>query len=175
MTAVQSKLSFFVIGLVACAVFLLSLWSIVYEFGWLQSVLALYGILIIIVIVLVFLSLKKKPAEHIVKEFEKTLEGKLHHFKCPSCSGIFAIKKSKRDNKKPFTLTCPDCGNVGTISPTPRVVSEEIPGEKSGKTRFTCKNCGEFISIWAEGTDLFHDMQIYSCPYCGNNQSMSAS
>ncbi|UCD14300.1 MAG: hypothetical protein JSW60_02490 [Thermoplasmatales archaeon] len=175
MTAIQSKLLFFVIGLIACVLFLFSLWSIVYEFQWLQSVFAIFGILIIVVVVLVFLSSKKKPAEHAIKEFEKTLEGKLHHFKCPSCDGIFAIKKSKRDNKKTFTLTCPDCGNIGTIPPNPQLVAEEIPGEKSVKTRFTCNNCGEFISIWAEGTDLFHSTQIYSCPYCGNKKSMNAS
>ncbi|MCK5112201.1 MAG: hypothetical protein KAQ84_01545, partial [Thermoplasmatales archaeon] len=156
MTATQSKLPFVAIVLLACVVLFFSLWSIIYEDQWLQSILALYGILIILSVVLVSLSSKKKSTEfkHAIKEFEKTLEGKLYHFKCPSCSGIFAIKKSKRNNKKPFTLTCPDCGNVGTIPSTPKLVEEEIPEQKSVKTRFKCKNCGEFVSIWAEGTDL---------------------
>lgn len=175
MTATQSKLLIVAIILLACVVFLFSLWSIIYKDQWLQSILALYGILIILAVVLVFLISKKKSTDfkRAVEEFEKTLEGKLYHFKCPSCNGIFAIKKSKRDNKKSFTLTCPDCGNVGTILPTPMSVVEEIPEQKSVKTRFTCKNCGEFISIWAEGTDLFHEMQIHSCPYCGKKQSMN--
>ncbi|MCK4332811.1 MAG: hypothetical protein KAV40_04455 [Thermoplasmatales archaeon] len=174
MTASQSKLPFVAIVLLACAVLFFSLWGIVYEDQWLQSILALYGILIILSVVLVSLSSKKKPTEfnHVAKEFKKTLEGKLYHFKCPSCNGIFAIKKSKRDNKKPFKLTCPDCGNIGTISPTPKLVVEKIPKQKSVKTSFKCKKCGEFVSIWAEGTDLFHEMQIHSCPYCGKKQSM---
>jgi len=175
MTVAQSKLPFIAIILLACVVLFFSLWSVIYEDQWFQSILALYGILIILAVVLVFLSSKKKSTDfkHVVKEFEKTLEGKLHHFKCPNCNGIFAIKKSKRNNKKPFALTCPDCGNVGTIPSTPKLVEEEIPEQKSVKTRFTCKNCGEFISIWAEVADLFHDMRIYSCPYCGKKQSMN--
>ena len=174
MTVAHSKLPFVAIVLLACVVLFFSLWSIIYENQWLQSILALYGILIILSVVLVSLSSKKKPTEfnHVAKEFKKTLGGKLYHFKCPSCNGIFAIKKSKRDNKKPFTLTCPDCGNVGTIPPSPKIVEEKIPKQKSVKTRFECKNCGEFVSIWAEGTELFHEMKIHSCPYCGKKQSM---
>ena len=41
--------------------------------------------------------------------------------------------------------------------------------------KFTCNKCGEFISIWAEGVDLFSNVQIYSCPYCGQKKSMSSS
>ena len=175
MTVAQSKIPFIAIILLACVVLFFSLWSVVYEDQWFQSILALYGILIILAVVLVFLSSKKKSTDfkHVVKEFEKTLEGKLHHFKCPNCNGIFAIKKSKRNNKKSFTLTCPDCGNIGTISPTPKLIVEKIPKQKSVKTSFKCKNCGEFVSIWAEGTDLFHEMKIHSCPYCGKKQSMN--
>lgn len=175
MITFRSKHALMVIILLAVVAFLFSLWAILYEDQWLQTILAVYGILIILDLVLVFLSSKKKLADfkHVVKEFEKTLEGKLHHFKCPSCNGIFAVKKSKRNNKKSFMLTCPDCGNVGRIPPKPKSVEGEIPEEKSVTTRFTCKNCGEYISIWAEGTDLFHDMRIYSCPYCGKEQSMT--
>jgi len=97
------------------------------------------------------------------------LEGKLYHFKCPNCQGIFAIKKSSRNNKKPFTLTCPDCGTIGKISSSPPVVIEEIPEQKSENIKFKCKNCGEKVSIWAEGTDLVQDIQIYSCPYEGTD------
>ncbi|UCF12834.1 MAG: hypothetical protein JSW06_00905 [Thermoplasmatales archaeon] len=174
MTVAHSKLPFVAIVLLACAVLFLSIWSIVYEDQWLQSILALYGVLIILLVVLVSLSSKKKPKEfnNAAKEFKKTLGGKLYHFKCPSCNGIFAIKKSKRDNKKPFKLTCPDCGNVGSIPTSPKLVVEKIPKQKSVKKRFECKNCGEFVSIWAEGTNLFHAVKIHSCPYCGKKQSM---
>ena len=150
MTSVRSKLPFVAMILLACVVLILSLWDIIYERQWIQGILALYGILAILTIVLLFLRTQKKSTDaNAVKEFEKTLEGKLYHFKCPNCNGIFAVKKSKRNNKKPFTLTCPDCGYIGKIPPTP-------------------------ISIWAEGTDLFQDIQIHSCPYCGEKQSMNS-
>jgi len=175
MEVVKNKLPYFLIFFIACVLLFISLWSIVYENQWFQNILAFYGILIILVAVLLFFSLKKKTTDivHAIKEFEKTLQGKLHHFKCPMCNGIFAIKKSKRNNKKSFILTCPDCGNIGKISRTPKSVIEKIPKRKSSKKNFKCKNCGEFVSIWAEGTEIFHEMKINSCPYCGNEQSMS--
>jgi len=161
----------------ACIVFFVSIWSILYEDQWIQGIIALYGILILIVFVIVFYLFKNKPrkVENAVQQFEKTLEGKLQHFKCPSCNGIFAIKKSKHENKKPFSLTCPDCGHVGTIPHAPKLVEEEIPDEKSIKTKFKCKKCGEFVSVWAEGTELFNHVQIYDCPYCGHRKSMVSS
>ena len=175
MEVAKSKLPYLLIFLFALLLFIISLWSIIYEDQWFQNILALYGVLIILTIVILFLSLKKKPSDVInaVKEFEKTLEGKLHHFKCPICKGIFALKKSKRENKKSFILTCPDCGNVGKISDTPKSIVEKIPKRKSSKKSFKCTNCGESVSIWAEGTEIFQKMKINSCPYCGEQQSMS--
>ena len=172
----ENKLFFLFLILIAILLFIISLWSIVYEDQWLQGIMALYGILILILLVIVFYILNKKPVriKKAVKEFEKTLEGKLYHFKCPTCNGIFAIKKSRQENKKSFTLTCPDCGNVGTILPIPRLIEEEIPENKSAKTKFTCNKCGEFITIWAEGVDLHNNLQIFSCPYCGQKKSMSS-
>jgi len=174
MTLTQSKLLFIVVILLSIVVLFSSLFDIIYERQWLQIILTLYAILIIFIIVLLFLKPTKKIVESgdIVEEFEKTLEGRLYHFKCPNCNGIFAIKKSKRNNKKPFTLTCPDCGTVGKISSSPPVVVEEIPEQKSENIKFKCKNCGERVSVWAEGTDLFQNIQIYSCPYCGEKQPM---
>ena len=174
MKLIHRKLLFLVIILLSIVVLFSSLFDIVYGNEWLQTILAIYAVLIIFTIVLLFLSPTKKIAESkdIVEEFEKTLEGKLYHFKCPNCQGIFAIKKSSRNNKKPFTLTCPDCGTIGKISSSPPVVIEEIPKQKSENIKFKCKNCGEKVSIWAEGTDLVQDIQIYSCPYCGEKQSM---
>lgn len=174
MTLTQSKLLFIIVILLSIVVLFSSLFDIIYEKQWLQIILTLYAILIIFTIVLLFLKPTKKIVESgdIVEEFEKTLEGKLYHFKCPNCNGIFAIKKSKHNNKKPFTLTCPDCGTVGKISSSPPMVVEEIPEQKSENIKFKCKNCGERVSVWAEGTDLFQNIQIYSCPYCGEKQPM---
>ena len=174
MTLTQRKLLFVMIFLFSIVVLFSSLFDIIYEKQWLQIILTLYAILIIFTIVLLFLKPTGKIVESrdTVEEFEKTLEGRLYHFKCPNCNGIFAIKKSKHNNKKPFTLTCPDCGTVGKISSSPLVVVEEIPEQKSENIKFKCKNCGERVSIWAEGTDLVQDVQIYSCPYCGEGQSM---
>jgi len=169
----QHKLLFVVILFLSVVVLFLSLFDILYGNEWLLIILALYAVLIIFAIVLLFLKPTKKMAKSkdIVEEFEKTLEGKLYHFKCPQCEGIFAIKKSKHNNKKPFTLTCPDCGTVGRISGSPTVVVEEIPEQKSENIKFKCKNCSERVSIWAEGTELVKNVEIYSCPYCGERQT----
>jgi predicted RNA-binding Zn-ribbon protein involved in translation (DUF1610 family) len=153
-------------------VFLISLWDVIDEKQWLAGVSISYAILLILTIVLLATRKKTAVSKDTVEEFEKTLEGKLCHFKCPNCQGIFAIKKSSRNNKKPFTLTCPDCGTIGKISSSPPVIVEEIPEQKSENIKFKCKSCGERVSIWAEGTDLVQDIQIYSCPYCGEKQSM---
>ncbi len=174
MKLIHRKLLFLVIILLSIVILFSSMFDIVYGNEWLQTILAIYAVLIIFTIVLLFLKPTEKIVESgdIVEEFEKTLKGKLYHFKCPNCNGIFAIKKSKRNNKKPFTLTCPDCGTVGKISSSPSIVVEEIPEQKSENIKFKCKSCGERVSIWAEGTDLFRNIQVYSCPYCGEKQPM---
>jgi predicted RNA-binding Zn-ribbon protein involved in translation (DUF1610 family) len=108
----------------------------------------------------------------VVEEFEKTLEGGLYHFKCPTCNGFFAIKKSKGDNKKYVKMTCPDCGAIGVIPPKPASIEDFIPEKKSIKANFTCDICNETLTIWAEGADLYKKLQVYTCPYCGTIESM---
>ena len=140
-------------------------------------ILAIYAVLIVSTILLLFIFPAKKRAnesEDIVEVFEKTLEGKLHHFKCPNCQGIFAIKKSSQNNKQPFTLTCPDCGSVGKISPSAPKMVESIPEKKSEKIKFKCKQCGETVSLWAEGRELVAEVKVYSCPYCGEQHAMNS-
>lgn len=133
-----------------------------------------------IVIVLLFLYLIRKrlktkivPVEmDVVEEFEKTLEGGLYHFKCPTCNGFFAVKKSRGDNKKYVKMTCPDCGAIGVIPPNPTTIMDIIPEKKSIKANFKCEICNERLTIWAEGTDLYKKLQVYTCPYCGKIDSM---
>jgi len=107
-----------------------------------------------------------------IEEFEKTLQGGLYHFKCQVCNGIFAIKKSKKNNDKPVKMTCPDCGAVGIIPKNPKCIIENIPEKKSLKANFRCFNCGEGITVWAEGTHLFCDTKVYSCPFCGIDKAL---
>ena len=175
MTLVQSRLPYIAIIILSFVILILSLWDLMNHQEWTQRILAIYGILIILVFVLIFLRTKKPTDTINIREFEKTLQGKLQHFKCPNCNGIFAIKKSKQENKKPFSLTCPDCGNIGKISSAPKMVIEEIPDQKSMKKNFTCSRCGEWVSIWSEGTDLFRNIEVQSCPYCGKRQSMTSA
>ena len=173
MKPLHSKLPFLIMMLAGICLFITSIWDIYNDQTWLQTIVALYGIIVILTIVLLFIGVKQTPfTMNNIKEFEKSLEGKLHHFQCPNCNGLFAIKKSKRNNKQSFSLTCPDCGIVGTIPAHPQVIEATIPEKKSMKTKFQCITCGEWISLWAEGAELFHSIQIQSCPYCGNEQAM---
>ena len=38
---------------------------------------------------------------------------------------------------------------------------------------FKCSNCGEGVIVWAEGTELYHDVNVYSCPYCGIEKTLN--
>jgi predicted RNA-binding Zn-ribbon protein involved in translation (DUF1610 family) len=176
MTIISRRtIPFIAIIFFAFLVFLFSLWDILYHEQWLERIIALYGILILLTILFLISREKKKPiVQKPVENFEQSLEGKLQHFKCPSCGGIFAIKKSKQNNKQPFTLTCPDCGMTGFIPSKPSQIQEEIPEKKSVHKNFQCQNCGEWIMIWSEGTDIIGDQNIhvYSCPYCGATQDL---
>jgi predicted RNA-binding Zn-ribbon protein involved in translation (DUF1610 family) len=150
-----------------------SFYIVIYDQDWIIIILACYAVLIVLSIILFLLKLKRPIDLDIsVEEFEKTLKGSLSHFKCPSCNGIFAIKKSKLNNKKYFRMTCPDCGKVATISPNPGVVEGIIPEKKSVNVNFKCNSCGEGVTIWAEGNMLYPYIQIYSCPYCGMSNTM---
>jgi predicted RNA-binding Zn-ribbon protein involved in translation (DUF1610 family) len=159
----------------AFLVFIFSLWDILNHEQWLERIIALYGILVLLTFLFLVSREKKKPViQKSVDTFEKSLEGKLQHFKCPSCGGIFAIKKSNQNNKEPFTLTCPDCGMTGSIPSKPTQIHEEIPDKKSVHKNFQCQNCGEWVMVWAEGKDMIQDqnVHVHSCPYCGAKQDL---
>ena len=134
-----------------------------------------YCLIIFLLIVLFWLKSSKKELVTFdtVEEFEKTLSGGLFHFKCPTCNGIFAIKKSKENNKKPIKMTCPDCGSFGVIQSRPLSIEEFIPEKKSTKAVFRCNICGEGISIWAEGTNLHSNTQVFTCPFCGGEKTIN--
>jgi len=165
---------FILLMLLGFWVLFFSIWGVIFDKSWTSLILASYALLIILAVVFIVLkSIKLGVKEETVEEFEKTLRGRLYHFKCLSCNGIFAIKKSRRDNKKPVKMTCPDCGEIGIIPPTPKSVEEEIPEKKSVNVHFKCNICGEDLTIWAEGTELYPDVHVYSCPYCGEEKTMN--
>lgn len=161
---------FIILGLL---VMIISLYDIMFDKGLIIVVLASYGILIAIVLAFIILRFKKEEiGVNTIEEFEKKLHGGLFHFKCPTCEGIFAIKKSKRNNDKAIKMACPDCGSVGIIPPNPISIEEEIPEKKSIKANFKCVSCNEGITVWAEGTDLNKNTHVFSCPYCGQEKTM---
>lgn len=167
------KLSPFIIIILGLFILLFSIYDILFKKGWIVVTFILYAVLFVITIYTIFLKAKKQVVfVDIVEEFEKTLTGKLHHFKCQTCNGIFAVKKSRGDNKKYIKMTCPDCGAIGVIPPIPEQIEEAIPEKKSIKANFKCNLCGEGITVWAEGTGLFKDMYIHSCPFCGEDETM---
>lgn len=163
---------FIVLGL---CVLIFSFFDILLNMGLILVAIPAYAVLILLMIITVYRRSKTiiEPVEmDAVEEFEKTLEGGLYHFKCPTCEGFFAIKKSKGDNKKYVKMTCPDCGAVGVIPPKPACIEEIIPEKKSIKAKFKCEICNEGLTIWAEGTDLYKKLSVYSCPYCGESETM---
>lgn len=162
------KKIFFIITIIGVIVLLFSLFDIVFNLSFMMLILILYMILLILSFTLIlYYKFFHKKGFNKIKQFEKTLEGELYHFKCQTCNGIFAIKRSKSNNNKTIKMSCPDCGEIGFIPPNPVSIEEEIPEKKSININFKCNNCGERITIWAEGTDIYQSMKVFSCPFCG--------
>lgn len=173
MSWIKGNGPFIILILSALWVMILSIYDILFNKAWTNTIIAAYALIIILFFILLFLRFSKTMIiEETIEEFEKTLKGGLFHFKCPSCCGIFAIKKSRSNDKKPFNLTCPDCGLIGHIPSEPQVVEEEIPEKKSMGVNFKCKNCGEGVTIWAEGQELYQELNVLNCPFCGLNNAM---
>ncbi len=174
MNWIRSRWPFIILILLSILVVSLSIVDILFNRDWTSFILMSYAILIILFFLIILLrSQKTYLVKTTLEEFEKTLTGGLYHFKCPSCSGIFAIKKSKSNNKKPVKMTCPGCGIIGTIPSSPASIEEEIPEKKSIGVNFKCSSCGEGVTIWAEGTELYSDVNVYSCPFCGKQKTMN--
>ena len=148
-------------------------WSIISREDWVIPIIGLFALWIFLTLILIIYNFNKKHEIQSVEEFEKTLQGKLMHFKCPHCNGVFALKKTKDVNKKGFRMNCPDCGQISIINPNPKKIVEKIPDKKSEHLSFQCLNCGEGVTVWAEGTEIYPRVRLFSCPYCGKKQSMN--
>lgn len=175
MNLIKGSRPFIILILLGFLVLIFSIFDIMLGKGLIIIALIAYAVLIALTIIISILRSKRAEfiTEGAVEEFEKTLKGGLYHFKCQTCSGIFAIKKSKSDNKKSVSMTCPDCGAIGVISPNPAQIEEEIPEKKSIKANFKCDSCGEGITVWAEGTELYKKMNVQTCPFCGEYETMA--
>ncbi len=171
MNRFREKGPFLILFFLGICALIIAIFDVIYAQGWLLITIVLFIAIIFIAFVLLLLKIQKKGITvDAFEDFEKKLRGGLFHFKCPTCNGIFAIKKSKSNNKKPLKLTCPDCGAFGIISPNPPIIEGKIPEKKSINADFLCKNCGEGITLWAEGKNLYKKIVVYSCPFCGKDE-----
>ena len=149
------------------AIYIFTIFDIIFDFGYtLFLILGDIIILVLLVISMFVIYFQKKTPSLAIKELEKSLTGGLFHYKCPVCGGIFAVKKSRGNDGVVTKMTCPDCGIIGHIQEKPDCVVEEIPEKKSVKANFRCRNCGEGVTIWAEGADLYSDPKVLICPFC---------
>lgn len=168
MSWIKSKWPFVIFILLSLCVFILTIYDTIFYMEWKIFLIASYIVLVVLIIITIIIR-RKKPLRQIgsIEEFEKSLKGRLYHFKCPICNGIFAVKKSKSNDKRPVKMNCPDCGSFGFIPPNPVCIKDDIPEKKSIKANFRCIECGEGITVWAEGKDLYDNVIVYSCPFCG--------
>jgi len=168
MNWLYTKAPFKILVLLGFWALVFSIFGIVFGKDWQWIIVVTYIALVFLFIVLILMRVNQETKMSMsIEAFEKTLKGGLYHFKCPTCSGIFAVKKTKRNDKKPVKMTCPDCGEIGYIPIHPLCVEEEIPEKKSIKANFRCRECGEGVTIWAEGTDLYDNTSVLTCPFCG--------
>jgi len=159
---------FILLAILGFWVFVFTIYDLLFDKDWEIYLIASYLMLFLLFFIFFFfMYYKKTVTEPSIDEFEKTLKGGLYHFKCPVCGGIFAIKKSRGNNKKRVKMNCPDCGAIGIIPENPVCIEQEIPEKKSIKKNFRCTNCGEGITVWAEGKELYKDVNVYTCPFCG--------
>ena len=166
------NITFVSLLILALILFVFTIFDILLDWGF-SVYLVLGNVLILVLLILsmiIFYSKQFIPIS--VNEFEKSLSGGLFHFKCPVCGGIFAIKKSKGNKGIITKMTCPDCGVIGVIPKNPVSVVEEIPEKKSLKANFRCKNCGEGVTVWAEGSDLYNDTKVLICPFCHHKKTL---
>ena len=174
MSWIRSNGPFVILILLNFWLLVFTIWDIIFDKGWKIVIISSYALLITLIFILIyFRSTKLKVIEDSIQEFEKTLEGGLYHFRCPSCKGFFAVKKSKGNNNKPLKMTCPDCGLVASIPVKPLLEEDEIPEKKSIGVTFKCESCNEGITIWAEGSELYQNMHVYCCPFCGKEGTMN--
>lgn len=154
--------------LLSLLLLIIAIWDFFTDQQLIIPILSIYAILLILTLVFLYIKITSKPSgNNAIKIFEKSLKGSLHHFKCPNCNSIFAIKKSKSNNKKPFVLHCPECNTPGLISSNSSIIYAKIPQIKSPRTKYQCNKCGERITLWSEGSMAPPQTQILSCPYCG--------
>lgn len=164
---------FSIITIIGVIILLFSIFNIIFNLDFMIIIIIIYLILFLLSFILImYYNQAHSKVLNKIKQFEKTLEGGLYHFKCQTCNGFFAIKRSKSNDNKPIKLTCPDCGAIGFIPPNPVSIEEEIPEKKSMNINFRCDNCGEGITVWAEGTDMYQNMIVYSCPFCGTKKPL---
>jgi predicted RNA-binding Zn-ribbon protein involved in translation (DUF1610 family) len=169
MNWLKTNVPLYILGLLGFGIFISTIYDILFDEEWTYILIVSYFVIIFFILVLTYIKIseRKTKSSISIEKFEKFLKGGLYHYKCPSCNGIFAIKKSRENNKKTVRMICPDCGITGNIPIYPNFIEEEIPEKKSVKANFKCVNCGEGITVWAEGQDIYNDVKIYSCPFCG--------
>jgi len=170
----KSNYPFLLLSIIGIWVLIFSIYDVLFNKEWQIFLISAYVILFIFTIIFTFLKIQK-PTSSIdtIQEFEKSLKGGLFHFKCPACKGIFALKKTKQNNGKSMKMKCPDCGAIANMPVHPFCIEEEIPEKKSLKASFKCSLCGEGITVWAEGTELFDDVCVFSCPFCGADKKLN--
>ncbi|RLF40014.1 MAG: hypothetical protein DRN12_06180, partial [Thermoplasmata archaeon] len=127
--------------------------------------LLLYSMLLVLTVFLFQIYSSKLVKREL---FRISLHGKLYHFRCPICNGIFAVKESRKNGRKPLILRCPICGSIGRVEFFHPVTHNTLPVEKSDGINFTCNSCGEKLTVWAEGRDLNPNIEVFSCPFCGS-------
>ena len=164
---------YFLLFIFSVTVFVFTIGDIIWNMNASFFIFILYILLFISIFVISLFPLKQEGRyKDEIQSFHQTLSGRLFHFKCPSCQGIFALKESMYNNDGATIITCPDCGNLGRINASPPRTLDCIPQKKSKNVLFKCGYCGERLWIWAEGTELYPQLQVFSCPYCGRKRKL---
>lgn len=166
----KRRAAYWVLILLGLGVLALSLVDIfVLDATMAPVVYALYGVLILAAIVLLFSRRSEAPAEEPVAEqapIPQEMQRAL--LQCPDCKSVFEFGEIRFHDNKRTAFSCPVCGVYSKLpDPDQEPVKVLRPEGEFKQVQYHCNNCNEDIAIGTFGDTPLHLVRFRACPHCG--------
>jgi Zn finger protein HypA/HybF involved in hydrogenase expression len=149
--------------LFALAVFATSIVDIVFlSQALMPYVFALYGVLLVLAIVLLF----SRRSQHEDLQEMRSLEKAL--LQCPDCQNVFQYGQIRFHDRRKTAFSCPVCGVYSQLpDPTAQPVKALRPNGSFHELQYRCNNCNEALAVGTFGETPLHLVRFRACPNCG--------
>jgi DNA-directed RNA polymerase subunit RPC12/RpoP len=106
--------------LISIIIFIAILLDIIYNQNLQQQLLASYGLILILTIILLIIQPKKdeKLTVQSTRNYSSTKKRDMLYFRCPKCKEIVGVDSSIMSDQSEVTMQCPYCQTVGKIPKT---------------------------------------------------------